>query len=155
MNRVRLSETAMEERMDWLTISIILARTVIEIVFFAIGASIFSFLNVIIYRLPRHIQFTLGHSKCTTCGHELTMRDMVPILSWVSLRGKCRYCGARVSARYTIVEMLGGIFAVLWTLLFGIKWPALLAFLASGVLTVVLYIVYDKIRGSSFRQNKS
>ena len=141
--------------MDWLTISIILARTVIEIVFFAIGASIFSFLNVIIYRLPRHIQFTLGHSKCTTCGHELTMRDMIPILSWVSLRGKCRYCGARVSARYTIVEMLGGIFAVLWTLLFGIKWPALLAFLASGVLTVVLYIVYDKIRGSSFRQNKS
>ena len=155
MNRVGLSETAMEERMDWLTISIILARTVIEIVFFAIGASIFSFLNVIIYRLPRHIQFTLGHSKCTTCGHELTMRDMIPILSWVSLRGKCRYCGARVSARYTIVEVLGGIFAVLWTVLFGIKWMALLAFLASGVLTVVLYIVYDKIRESSFRQNGS
>ena len=155
MNRVGLSETAMEERMDWLTISIILARTVIEIVFFAIGASIFSFLNVIIYRLPRHVQITLGHSKCTTCGHELTMRDMIPILSWISLRGKCRYCGARVSVRYTIVEALGGVFAVLWTLLFGIKWLALLAFLASGVLTVVLYIVYDKIRGSSFRQNKS
>ena len=154
MNRVGLSETAMEERMDWLTISIILARTVIEIVFFAIGASIFSFLNVIIYRLPRHIQFTLGHSKCTTCGHELTMRDMIPILSWVSLRGKCRYCGARVSARYTIVEVLGGIFAVLWTVLFGIKWMALLAFLASGVLTVVLYILYDKMRESSLRQSR-
>ena len=154
MNRVGLSETAMEERMDWLTISIILARTVIEIVFFAIGASIFSFLNVIIYRLPRHIQFTLGHSKCTTCGHELTMRDMIPILSWCSLRGKCRYCGARVSVRYTIVEVLGGIFAVLWTVLFGIKWMALLAFLASGVLTVVLYILYDKMRESSLRQSR-
>ena len=132
--------------MDWLGFSIILARVLIEIVFFAIGASIFSFLNVIIYRLPRHKQFTLGHSACTTCGHELTMRDMIPILSWVSLRGKCRYCGAPVSARYTIVELLGGFFAVLWTLIFGIKWMALVTFLASGVLTVVLYIVYDKLR---------
>ena len=139
--------------MDWLKISIILARVLIEIIFFAIGVSVFSFLNVIIYRLPRHKQFTLGHSMCTTCGHELTMRDMIPILSWVSLRGKCRYCGAHISARYTIVEMLGGMFAVLWTLVFGIKWPALIAFLASGALTVVLYIVYDKMRDSSLRQD--
>lgn len=135
--------------MDWLAFSIILARILIEIIFFAIGASIFSFLNVIIYRLPRHIQFTLGHSKCTTCGHELSMRDMIPILSWTKLRGRCRYCGAKVSARYTIVELLGGAFAVLWTLYFGIKWPALIAFLASGVVIVVLCILYDKIRERS------
>ena len=151
----RSPEVFAEGSMDWLGFSIVLARVLIEIVFFAIGASIFSFLNVVIYRLPRHIQFTLGHSKCTTCGHELVMRDMIPILSWVSLRGKCRYCGARISVRYTIVELLGGFFAVLWTLLLGIKWLALLAFLASGVVTVVLYIVYDKIRGTSLRQNKS
>ncbi len=132
--------------MDWLEFTIILARILIEAVFFAIGASVFSFLNVIIYRLPRHKQFTLGHSMCTSCGHELTMRDMIPILSWVSLRGKCRYCGAPVSARYTIVELLGGFFAVLWTVIFGIRWPALVAFLASGVLIVVLYILYDKVR---------
>ena len=131
--------------MDWLEFTIILARILIEAVFFAIGASVFSFLNVIIYRLPRHKQFTLGHSMCTSCGHELTMRDMIPILSWVSLRGKCRYCGAKISARYTIVEVLGGCFAVLWTLDLGINWLALLAFLASGVLTVVLYILYDKL----------
>ena len=130
--------------MDWLEFSIIAARVLIEIIFFAIGASIFSFLNVIIYRLPRHKQFTLGHSMCTTCGHELVRKDLIPIISWVSLRGKCRYCGAKISARYTIVEMLGGAFAVLWTLLLGIKWLALLAFLASGVLVVVLCILYDK-----------
>ena len=132
--------------MDWLEFTIILSRIFIEIIFFAIGASIFSFLNVIIYRLPRHMQFSLGHSMCTTCGHELSMRDMIPILSWVKLRGKCRYCGAKVSARYTIVETLGGCFAVLWTLVFGIKWPALVAFLASGALTVVIYILYDKMK---------
>jgi len=131
--------------MDWLQFSIIASRALIEVIFFAIGASIFSFLNVIIYRLPRHKQFTLGKSMCTTCGHPLAAKDLIPIISWLSLKGKCRYCGARISARYTIVEMLGGISAVVCTLVFGIKWPALLTFLASGVVTVVLYILYDKL----------
>ncbi len=135
--------------MDWLTITIIAARVLIEVIFFAIGASIFSFLNVIIYRLPRHVQFTLGHSKCTTCGHELTMKDMIPILSWCSLRGKCRYCGAKVSARYTVVELIGGIAAVFWTIYFGIKWPVIPAFLATGVVVVVLCILYDKVKDST------
>ena len=133
--------------MDWLGFSIIVARTLIEMIFFAIGASIFSFLNVVIYRLPRHKQFTLGKSMCPDCGHTLVTKDLIPILSWISLKGKCRYCGKPISPRYMIVEMLGGFFAVLWTLVFGIKWPAALAFLASGVGIVVLYILYDKITG--------
>ena len=95
--------------MDIWLFQIIVARTLIEIIFFAIGASIFSFLNVIIYRLPRGMQFSFGKSMCTTCKHELARKDLIPIISWVSLRGKCRYCGAKISARYTIVEMLGGV----------------------------------------------
>ncbi|MBR6403542.1 MAG: prepilin peptidase [Eubacterium sp.] len=132
--------------MDWLEISIIAARVLIEIIFFAIGASIFSFLNVIIYRLPRKMQFTLGKSMCTTCGHELFMKDMIPIISWISLKGKCRYCEAPISPRYTVVEALGGLLAVLWTLLYGIKPMAALCFVLSCVATVVLFIVYDRIR---------
>ena len=129
--------------MDWLGISIIAARVLIEIIFFAIGASIFSFLNVVIYRLPRHMQFTEGKSMCTSCGHELTMKDMIPIISWVSLKGKCRYCGAPVSIRYTIVEALGGFFAVVWTLVYGIKPMALVAFIISCVTTVFVFIMFD------------
>ncbi|MCR5105955.1 MAG: prepilin peptidase [Eubacterium sp.] len=131
--------------MDWLEISIIAARTLIEIIFFAIGASIFSFLNVIIYRLPRKKQFTKGKSMCTSCGHELVMKDMIPIFSWVSLRGKCRYCGAPVSARYTLVELLGGFFSVMWTMYYGVKPMAAVAFLISCVVTVVVFIMFDKI----------
>ncbi len=130
--------------MDWLGISIIAARTLIEIIFFAIGASIFSFLNVIIYRLPRRKQFTKGKSMCTTCGHELSIKDMIPIISWISLKGKCRYCGAPVSARYTLVEALGGFFAVVWTLYYGIKPMAVVAFLISCVTTVFVFILFDK-----------
>ena len=131
--------------MDWLGISIIAARTLIEIIFFAIGASIFSFLNVIIYRLPRKIQFALGKSKCTTCGHALSMKDMIPIISWLTLKGKCRYCGAPVSARYTVVELLGGILAVIWTLIYGVKPLALVFFLISCVVTVLVFILIDMI----------
>ncbi len=132
--------------MDWLGISIIAARVLIEIIFFAIGASIFSFLNVVIYRLPRHMQFTEGKSMCTSCGHELTMKDMIPIISWISLRGKCRYCGAPVSSRYMVVELLGGISIVVCTMIFGIKPIAFVFFLLSGLLTVVVFIIYDKVR---------
>ena len=133
--------------MDIWLFQIIVARTLIEIIFFAIGASIFSFLNVIIYRLPRGMQFSFGKSMCTTCKHELARKDLIPIISWVSLRGKCRYCGAEISARYTIVEMIGGISAVVCTLFIGINLWALLAFLLSGVVVTALYILYDKLSG--------
>lgn len=135
--------------MFWLSFSIVLARTLIEVIFFAIGASIFSFLNVVIYRLPRRRGFTKGKSMCTSCGHELSYKDMIPILSWVSLKGKCRYCGAKVSARYTVVEILGGAAAVVATLLLGINWKALLAFALSGIITVAVFILVDIIQGKT------
>ena len=137
------------DEMFWLSFSIVLARTLIEIIFFAIGASIFSFLNVVIYRLPKHRGFAKGKSMCTTCGHELSYNDMIPIISWVSLKGKCRYCGAKVSARYTVVETLGGAAAVAATLLLGINWKALLAFIVSGIITVVVFILVDIISEKS------
>lgn len=129
-----------------LEIAIIFARTLIELIFFAIGASIFSFLNVVIYRLPRHIQFSLGKSMCTSCGHSLAPNDLIPIISWVSLKGKCRYCGEPISARYTIVESIGGVSGVICTLVLGINVWALVAFLISGVVTVAAYIAYDKAK---------
>lgn len=130
--------------MSWLVFSIIAAKVIIEIVFFMIGASIFSFLNVVIYRLPRKMGFVEGKSMCPKCGHTLYNKDLIPIISWLSLRGKCRYCGTKISVRYTIVELIGGISAVLCTLLIGINVYALIAFLITGVLTVVSCILYDK-----------
>ena len=131
--------------MFWLQFTIVAARTLIEIIFFAIGASVFSFLNVIIYRFPRHKTFTLGKSECTSCHHELTYKDMVPIISWLSLKGKCRYCGSPISSRYMLVESIGGISAVCCTMVLGINLWALIAFIASAVIVVILFIVYDKI----------
>ena len=78
--------------------------------------------------------------------HELATKDLIPIISWISLKGKCRYCGEKISARYTIVESLGGISAVVSTLVFGIKPMAALVFLISAVLVTVVYIIYDKLK---------
>ncbi|MBE5940657.1 MAG: prepilin peptidase [Lachnospiraceae bacterium] len=79
---------------------------------FCFGVCIFSFLNVLIYRIPKKIQFVKGSSFCPTCNHELGVFDLFPILSYIFLGGKCRYCKAKISPRYAFVELLGGVLAL-------------------------------------------
>ena len=81
-----------------------------------IGASIGSFLNVVIYRMPRGLSVKEPkHSFCPSCKHQLGVPDLFPLLSWLFSRGKCRHCGSSVSPRYFIVELFtGGLFAGFW-----------------------------------------
>ena len=76
------------------------------------GACVFSFLNVLIYRVPRKLNWVSGRSMCPQCEHALAPKDLVPVFSWLFLRGKCRYCGAPIRARYTAVELLGAVCAL-------------------------------------------
>ncbi|WP_457637820.1 prepilin peptidase [Oceanithermus sp.] len=79
---------------------------------FILGSIIGSFLNVVIYRLPEGKSIVHPPSHCPHCGHRLGALDMVPILSWLVFRGRCRYCGAPISPRYPLVEALtGALFA--------------------------------------------
>ena len=92
---------------------------ILYIIVFAIGAVIGSFLNVIIYRLPRGLDFASGFSHCPDCGHRLYPKDLVPIFSYFFLGRKCRYCGENISPRYMTVELLAGLLAALsWTAFF-------------------------------------
>lgn len=76
------------------------------------GLVIGSFLNVCIYRIPEGRTVVKGHSMCMSCSHTLGAMDMVPLFSWMFLRGKCRYCGAPVASRYAKIEALtGAVFA--------------------------------------------
>ncbi|MCH8979128.1 MAG: prepilin peptidase, partial [Armatimonadetes bacterium] len=83
---------------------------------FWIGAAVGSFLNVVIYRLPRGMSVNKpANSFCPSCKHRLTALDLVPLLSWVFLRGKCRHCGSKISSRYFIVELINAsIWALIW-----------------------------------------
>ena len=81
---------------------------------FAVGASAGSFLNVVAIRLPHGEKLSFLRSRCPVCKRYLSLVDMVPVLSYLFLRGKCRYCGCRISPMYPAVEgTTGFIFAYL------------------------------------------
>lgn len=80
---------------------------------FALGAALGSFLNVVVYRMPRGIPLGLSVSRCPKCANPIAFRDNVPILSWLWLRGRCRSCGQGISPRYPLVEGAFGGFVLL------------------------------------------
>jgi leader peptidase (prepilin peptidase)/N-methyltransferase len=65
-----------------------------------------SFINVVVYRLPRRMSLSRPGSRCPACGHAIRWHDNVPVLGWLILRGRCRDCGAAISPRYPLVEAL-------------------------------------------------
>lgn len=90
---------------------------------FLFGLTIGSFLNVVIYRWPHEISFAKGRSFCPACRHPLAARDLVPLVSYLVLRGRCRYCRARISWRYPLVEFLTGAGLALLFYFFGLSLP--------------------------------
>lgn len=78
-----------------------------------LGLCVGSFLNVVIYRVPRKMSLASPPSHCTTCDYVLRWYDNIPVLSYIFLRGRCRGCGQRISPRYMAVEIAN---ALLWTL---------------------------------------
>jgi len=78
---------------------------------FAWGATLGSFVNVVIHRLPRGESVVAGNSRCPRCGAGIRPRDNIPVLGWLLLRGRCRDCGGRISARYPLVEAACGAIA--------------------------------------------
>ena len=111
---------------------------------FLFGACLFSFLNVVSWRLPRKRSFVSERSACPACGHVLAARDLVPVLSWLLLRGRCRYCCARISPRYPLMELLGGAFAMLSAALCGFSLRAVLLFAGLSAAVLLLMLAREK-----------
>ena len=80
---------------------------------FILGLLVGSFLNVVIFRLHRGESFISGHSKCLFCGHKLKARDLVPLFSYLFLKGHCRYCKQKFSGQYFLVELVTALSFVL------------------------------------------
>ena len=76
---------------------------------FALGSCIGSFLNVVIYRMPRDKSLVMPPSSCPSCGRHIHFYDNIPLLSWLLLGRKCRYCKAPISVRYFIIELLTAV----------------------------------------------
>ena len=93
------------------------ARVIAAVVSGIVGASIGSFLNVVIYRAPRGMSVVRPRSHCPRCGTELGDIENVPVVSWVVLRGRCRHCNEPISVRYPIVELTTAALFVAFSLL--------------------------------------
>ena len=86
----------------------VLFAIVTSLIVFAVGASLGSFLNVVVYRLPAKLSIFWPPSRCPHCLHPLKKRDNVPIFGWLWLKGRCRYCRSPIASRYPLVEAVTG-----------------------------------------------
>lgn len=95
-----------------------LSQAVPVLFVFAFGACVGSLINVLVYRMPKGISVVFPPSRCPSCQTRLRWYDNVPIFGWYKLRGRCRYCGSKISPEYPIVEafvaLLFVLFYVLW-----------------------------------------
>ncbi len=101
---------------------------------FVVGASIGSFLGVVIDRLPRGQSIIVGRSFCESCKKKLSERDMFPVISYVLLAGRCRFCHKKIPIRLFLVEVTVGLAFVLFFLLF-----------SSGFLTLISYLYISMV----------
>lgn len=119
---------------------------IVYVFIFLFGITIGSFLNVCIYRLPTGESLIKRNSHCMTCGAEIKRYDLIPVFSWLILRGKCRSCGAPISPRYCVVESLNGILYVLVFMYYDFMYypiRAILVCLLLSALIVVFFMDWD------------
>ena len=130
---------------------------ILYLIIFIFGLAIGSFLNVVIFRLETGDKIINDRSKCLYCDHRLSWYDLVPVLSFLFLKGKCRYCGKKISFQYPVIEITTGLLFTLVCYYFPfissipllIKW--LFLFYIFSVLIVVFsydlkhFIIPDKI----------
>jgi len=115
----------------------------IEVSIFIFGLCIGSFLNVCIYRLPASKSIVHPRSMCSNCGTLVAAYDNIPVLSYLWLKGRCRHCQIKISLRYPMVELLGGLFALGTFLKFGLTLEALIYYLFFAALLIVTFIDID------------
>jgi Type II secretory pathway, prepilin signal peptidase PulO and related peptidases len=130
-----------------------------------IGLCIGSFLNVVIYRLPKMLErdwrrqcaelrgetlseeapfnLMVPRSACPNCHHQITALENIPVISWLALRGRCRQCHAPISIRYPIIELLGGALAGAAFWYFGATWQAVTVCVLLWALLALTFIDFD------------
>lgn len=110
---------------------------------FIFGICIGSFLNVVILRLPCGESLIKRSSHCMTCGTKIRAIDLIPVFSWIFLRGKCHSCGEKISARYPIVESLNGLLYVLIFYVLDINVESIITCVLMSLLIIVGFMDWD------------
>lgn len=114
-------------------------------IIFLFGICIGSFLNVVIIRLPRQESLIRRSSHCMTCGAKIRACDIIPVLSWILLKGKCHSCGEKISPRYPIIESLNGIMYVLTFFVLDLNAESIITCILMSLLIVVAFMDWDTL----------
>ena len=117
-------------------------NTFIYIIIFIIGTLFGSFYTLAVYRIPKRQDITHTHSYCPNCNHKLGFLDLIPILSYIFLGGKCRYCKQKIRPRYLILEATSGFFFVVMAILMGLGIYNLDKFIIIEYVFFVLYFTF-------------
>lgn len=121
------------------------------IIFFLLGLFFGSFFTVVGLRCPKHENFISNRSYCDECKHTLSFLDMIPIISFIVLRGKCRYCKKKIDPLSTYMELFTGILFALSYAIFGISYELLIALGIVSMLSIIAvsdisyYIIPDEV----------
>lgn len=112
-------------------------------VFFILGTILGSFLNVVIFRIPRNESIVHGRSHCPKCNHVLSPLELIPVISFVFLQGKCKECKSPISIRYPLIEILTGILFLTSYKAFGMTIQLPISFFLSLILISITMIDID------------
>ncbi len=110
------------------------------ILVFVFGLLIGSFSNVCIYRIPKHENITTTRSHCLACGNVIKWYDLIPVIIFILLKGKCRFCKAKLSVQYPVIELLNGALYCLICFFMGMNIQSVLTCFLSSVLIVIAVI---------------
>lgn len=114
-------------------------------IIFMFGICIGSFLNVVILRLPKNESLIKRSSHCMTCGEKIRICDLIPVFSWIFLKGKCHNCGEKISPRYPIVESLNGLLYVLTFFVLDLNAESIITCILMSLLIVVAFMDWDTL----------
>ncbi len=109
---------------------------------FVLGIIIGSFLNVCIYRIPREESIAFPSSHCTACSHPLKWYDLIPLFSYLTLHGKCRYCKGEISLQYPMIEALNGILYLITFHFYGLSLQFIFYSIILSILIAISLIDY-------------
>ncbi|MDD8049352.1 MAG: prepilin peptidase [Thomasclavelia sp.] len=110
---------------------------------FIIGTCLASFINVVVYRIENHESFIKGRSHCNNCLKTIRWYDLIPILSFILLKGRCRYCKDKIPLRGFIIEIIGGLIGLICYLEYGIRINTLIVLILSMILLTISLIDID------------
>ena len=105
---------------------------------FIYGLMLGSFYNVIGYRIPNNLSIIRPGSFCPKCNHKLKWYELIPVLSFLIQKGKCRKCGSKISLFYPFIELSTGILFLISYLIFGFSFEFAIALIASSFLVIVM-----------------